>query len=269
MIRHLGERARRRRLRLYVVGMAKTGTTTMADVFGQYRSYHEIDRRRMVPTSARAIAGELSTRQATWEMRRRSIRFGLEVDSTWFLWPFVPDLRALYPDAQFVVLIRDCFSWLDSMVEHWIRTDSRGGPRNKQPLRRALFAGADAPSAAADDRALTERGYPPVGAMLERWSTTYTTLIADDPEHRTLVLRTEDLDGAREQLAAFCRVAPSTLATSVRRNAATRREGLLAEVPVRHVIAEAERACGPVMQQFWGDSWTELVTRVAAWQDTS
>jgi hypothetical protein len=245
---------------LYVVGLGKTGTTTMRSIFGHYRAAHEMDRLHFVPVSTRALNGTLSPAQARWEMRRRSIRFGLEVDSAAFLTPFAPQLRDMYPRAQFLVLVRDCFSWIDSWAEHWVRHVTTGTPWEAH--RAALYAGADAPAATPDDRPLTERGLPPVGALLHRWGTTYSTLRIEAPPERTLVVRTEDIDTAHERIAAFCRVKPNTLAVSVRENVAPRREGILRDVPTDHLLAEAERYCAPVMSALWGPEWHSLIARV-------
>src|SRR4051794_22349919 len=82
-----------------VVGTAKTGTTTMRGIFGQYRAGHEVDSERVAPVAALAVSKTLDPKQGRWEMRRRNVRFGLEADSAAFLSPFVPQLRDLYPRA--------------------------------------------------------------------------------------------------------------------------------------------------------------------------
>lgn len=235
--------------------MGRSGTTTLRWVFGQYRAGHEYDCARVVPLAAQAWNGMVGPSRARWEMRRRALRFGLEVDSAGFLTPFVPQLRDLYPRAQFVVLIRDCFSWLESRVDHW---DWARDPTREpywSAYQDAMFASSAAPPATAADAPLVDRGIPPVGAFLQRWASTYSGLLAAAPADRTLVLRTEAIDDARDALAAFCRVDRSTLEVPGRVNTSQQRKGIVGDVAVDHVRAEADRFCAPVMDQFWGPDW--------------
>jgi hypothetical protein len=244
--------------------MGKTGTSTMASVFGAYRSAHECDAPRMKQVAARARAGQLDPARARHEMRRRSRKFGLEVDSAHFLTPFVPDLADLYPDARFVVLIRDCFSWMDSLLEHWARVN-RAAP---EAVGTAGLAdtGIRVTWATVSDQ--LRRAKPSLGlaaALTKAWSSTNTRLLADAPADRTLVIRTDDLDAAGPRLASFCEVELATLRLGARVGVAPSRQGVLAAVPPAFARREAERWCSRLMEEFWGPGWRELDARVGAW----
>jgi len=261
--RELRERSHRRRLQLYVVGLGGTGTTTMCDIFEHYRAAHEVDRRRMLPITNAERMGRLSPARRRWELRRRNVRFRLEVDSAAFLTLFVPELARMYPRARFVVLLRDCFTWMDTRIEKWLRsgetltdlTDWAG------PYRWDDYGVKWAVTPSPEDGPLVERGLPPVGSLAKRWGETHADLLAVAPRDRTLVLRTEDIDTSLERLAEFCGVDVSTLTPGVHRNALASRERLLARVSRDHVVREAERHCTPVMEQYWGPDWRTLVHR--------
>jgi hypothetical protein len=264
-------RSHRRRLHLYVVGLGGSGTTTLTDVFGHYRSSHEVDRRRIVPITTAARAGELSATRRWWELRRRNVRFGFEVDSAGFLTPFVADLARLYPRARFVVLVRDCFTWMDWRVRKWLHHGltptnlSDWAGQHRAAEWSVYFAVPPAP----EDAPLMERGLAPVGSMAKRWGETLADVLAAAPAERTLVLRTEDIDTSFEQLAAFCGVDVSTLVRGLHRNAVPRREHLLAQISHDHILREAERYCAPVMEQYWGPDWRTLAHRVPGWDVVS
>jgi hypothetical protein len=230
----------------------------MARVFGRYRSAHEIDAAHIVPLAAAAVRGGLSPQRARWELRRRNLRFGLEVDSAAFLSPFVPQLAESYPRARFLVLIRDCFSWLDSAVENHARTDvmRSGGSRHWRLMVRAIH-GDGGPYEPAD-RPLEVRGLPSVDSYLRQWASRYTGLLAQTPSDRRLVLRTEDIDASRELLAQSFDLEPSTLEIGVHANVTPTRDGILGEVSASHVLGRAEHYCAPLMERFWGPHWRRL-----------
>jgi hypothetical protein len=176
--------------------------------------------------------------------------------------PFVPTLAELRPDARFVVLIRDCFSWMDSLLEHWTRV-ARDVPGE---------AGLVVPGAPTNDWATVSSqlraGRPSAGlaaTLVKTWAETYTRLLAEVPGDRTLVVRTEDIHASGPRLGALCGVDPATLRMDARRNVAPGRRGVLAALPQDIVVREAERWCAPLSEEYWGPEWRALATRVPAW----
>src|SRR6188472_2082412 len=103
-------------MHVYGVGVGKSGSTSMARMFDQYRSAHEVDAKRLLPIGEAILHGDLAvdSRRVRAELRRRNWRFQLDVDSAPFLNPLTPMLVELFDDARFVLVLRDCFSWLDS-----------------------------------------------------------------------------------------------------------------------------------------------------------
>jgi hypothetical protein len=263
----LRERSRPRRFQLYVVGLGGTGTTTLTDIFGHYRSAHEVDGRRMPPIASAARMGTLSPRRRHWEMRRRNLRFGLEVDSAAFLTLFVPELARMYPRARFVVLVRDCFTWMDTRIEKWLRNGETLTDLSDWagPYRWADYGVKFAVEPTPDDAPLVHRGLPSVGSLAKRWGAAYEGVLACSPPDRTLVVRTEDLDTSLERLAEFAGVDVATLRAGVRRNSVATREHLFSRLAHDHVVREAERYCAPVMEEFWGPDWRALAHRVPGW----
>jgi hypothetical protein len=248
--------------------MGKTGTSSAAGMFGAYRSGHEVDAARMKRVAVRARSGDLGPASARWELRRRDLRFRLEVDSAHFLTPFVPQLTDLYPRARFVVLMRDCFSWVDSLLEHWARIAMRTMERRPE---RSDLAGISAIPRVVRSWVSVEgqlrEGRANAGlavALLRAWASGYDRLLAEAPPARTLVVRTEDLDAAGPRLAAFSGVDLATLRSGLRWNVSPSRHGVLANVPPELLVIEAERWCAPLMEQHWGPEWRALVARIPA-----
>src|SRR5206468_1796738 len=143
-VRRLPGHLRPRRLRIYGIGLGKSGTTTLARMFDNYRAGHEVDAARLLPLATAVLNDEIAqdSRRVRRELRRRSVRFHLDVDSAPFLTPFAPILAGLFPDAQFVLALRDCFSWLDSRVE-WDLGNPLASVPMFAPFRVALYRSHD------------------------------------------------------------------------------------------------------------------------------
>src|SRR4051794_27630516 len=90
----LPSRLRPRRMRLFVVGNGRSGTSSLVAMFGNYRAAHEVDANRFLPLATATIRHDLAANspRAKSELRHRSRRFNLEVDSAHFLTPFAGTL---------------------------------------------------------------------------------------------------------------------------------------------------------------------------------
>jgi hypothetical protein len=247
-------------LRLYGLGNGKSGTTSLTRMFGSYRAVHDIDRARIRVVATRVLTGELDadSLRVRAELRRRSVRYHLEVDVAAHMAVFAGTLAHLYSDAKFVLLIRDCFSWLDSVVEQEIWSLREGRVRDSYYNAKYLrFGDGFAP----EEEALRDAGLTPVASWFQGWADMNQRVLDAVPPDRLLVVRTEDLDDSVELLARFAGVPVSTL-RSVHANRRTSPTGLLGEVPEAFVIEQALQHCGPMMQRFWGDDWCDLRSRL-------
>ena len=260
-VRRLPGHLRPRRLRVYGTGHGKSGTTSLARMFGMYRAAHEVDARRILPVATAIVDGELAADAARVKvaLRRRSRRFHLEVDSAAFLMPCTEALVGLFTDAKFVLLIRDCFSWLDSRVE-W---DLRHPPEAVAifaPLRTALYR-RFGDEFAPEEAALEAAGVRPITAYLPSWTEWNQEVLRTVPADRLLVVRTEDLDHSAATLAAFADV-PAATVRPAHANHNPHRASLLARVPREFVVARVEEHCARLMETYWGAAWRDLETRI-------
>ena len=242
---------RRRRFRLYGVGAARSGTTSLTAMLGAYRSAHEVDSQRLIRLAADVHAGDvaLDSSHIRRVFRYRSVRFNLEADVAGHLNSFAGPIARLYPDAQLALLVRDCFSWLNSRIELALRRPAVDAVR--------FPASHDGPHHSLE-QSLEAAGVRPIASYLRRWADITAGIIDAVPAERLLVIRTEDLDESVPRLAAFIGVAPATIRV-VHTNRTTAPTGLLAQVPAAFVVDQAE-AVGvpPIMERFWGNEWRSL-----------
>jgi hypothetical protein len=245
---------------VYGIGNPKSGTTTIARMFSSYRTEHEVDARRFVALTTAYLRGELDPHgpRAKAALRWRSARYNLEVDGANFLTPFAGTAAQLYPDAKFVLTIRDCFTWLDSRVERLLRYP----PHEDVPWFRdylvALYA--DDATHASEEEPLREAGLRPIASYLRGWARYNELALAEVPASRLLVVRTEDIDDSIPEIAAFAGVPASTLPVT-HANRSPKTTHAIAGVPASFVVATAEEHCGDLMERFWGTDWRGLASR--------
>ena len=226
-------------------------------MFGSYRAAHEIDRERSRALVLKVWSGELDAHSVRVRaaLRRRSVRYHLEVDVAGHMSALAGTHAAMYADARVVLLIRDCFSWLNSAVDMRIRSlNTESSYFHAKYLRYGnRFANEEA--------VLQEAGLIPIGSWLRGWVDANQRVLDEVPPDQLLVVRTEELDSSVEVLARFAGVPASTL-RPVHANRNPSPTGLLGEVPAQFVIERAQEWCAPIMERFWGPNWCDLATRL-------
>jgi hypothetical protein len=228
-------------------------------MFGWYRAAHEADRLRTQALATRVLLGELDADSARVRaaLRRRSVRYNLEVDVAGFMSVFAGTLAHLYADAKIVLLIRDCFSWLDSAADQ--RQRAVDADVTQRYLHAKYLRHGD--QFASDEVVLEEAGLVPISSWLQSWAEVNQRVLDAVPPDRLLVVRTEDLDASAEVLARFAGVPESTV-RPMHANRNPSPTGLLGQVPAEFVLERAREYCAPLMERFWGTDWCDLATRL-------
>ena len=128
----------RRKCRLYGVGLAKTGTTSVAGMFN-----------RTIVTRHGNMQSEI--RQAVWDLRkgridradlralvlRRDKEYCADVHSAGLNAYFVDILLEEFPDALFLLTMREPYSWMDSTF-NWAMNLVTLQERKRRALHREL-----------------------------------------------------------------------------------------------------------------------------------
>jgi len=235
------------RFRLYCVGLGKTGTHSVANLFKEhYRSDHEVGAEMDIRMVRAMLGNEEPPMDPVEYIRRRDRYLRLEVDSNNLLRYFLDPLLAEFPDARFVVTIRDCYSWVDSVFNN--RLARRISPGWKS-LRALTFQTEGIPFP-PEEQVLADRGLIPLEACFSTWARENSRTIGAIPANRLLIVRTDQLGDSLDRIAEFVGVPPEHL--DRRRSHAYRapkKFGLLEQIDQEHLIATAERCCGELMRE--------------------
>ncbi len=194
-----------RRFQAYNVSLPKTGTTSIAAIFGQYRSEHEFRFGETVHTIVAWRTGQMSSGDFREYILERDRAGCLEMDSASFNHFYLDMLIEEFPDARFIFAIRDCYSWLNSAVNMVLR--NRGYPRRGRIREYVSFVlGGFDPSRFSSMKDM--KGVFPdlVDAGFRFWSEEnqrVLDLLDSLPHSRSLIFRTDDLSDSIPAIARF------------------------------------------------------------------
>ena len=106
-------------MKAFCVGQAKSGTASIAGLLSaNYRVAHEPERAATLDLILRHAHGELSDTAVREHLRVRDARLDLEYDVAWANQFLIRHLVDVFPAVGFIVLIRDCYTWLQSITSH-------------------------------------------------------------------------------------------------------------------------------------------------------
>lgn len=232
-----------RRFHLVGLGLAKTGTTSLAARFVRYRWGHEAGFAATAAWLAGASNLPLAERVAVW--RARDAADPLEMDSTSFAGMDAEAVVAAFPEARFVYTWREAAGWVDAWLNLLLRNGQRWGDRPWPAWQRAyggaLVPGFD-PAWFRSPETVARHLDALVPPLLDHWETHGRRLIEVAPADRTLVLRTDELSRAASDLARLAGVPPDTLDGPAHANRAAGKVRFLDARPALREEADARTA---------------------------
>ncbi|HLJ68087.1 MAG TPA: sulfotransferase [Chloroflexota bacterium] len=241
-------RPRHRTFHAYNVSLAKCGTRSMAGIFANYRSLHEY----LLPSTVRKVArwqrGEMSDSEFREFIRWRDAYNSLDIDSSSFNCYYVNVLVEEFPDARFVFVMRDCFSWLDSLLNMVFFGASLRPEYMLEDYMQKLLGPAFGVELAQDENEMQARLPAMVEHAMEYWATHNDFVLRHLPPDRSLVLKLDDLAGSRPALASLVGIPADTLVVGMDRlNPARDKLHLLDTVSPTVVLDAFHRHCRPLM----------------------
>lgn len=241
----------RRRFHAFCVGAGKSGTHSIAGMLeGAYRTAHEPETDPLIDVILAEREGRMSPAEIAGWLRQRDRRLWLEMDSSGLNGAVVGHLAALHPEARFVLTIRDCYSWLDSLLNHHATRPTTDSWRR---LRDARFPPEERIYEPGEE-VLRRHGLFPVGAYLKHWAAHNQAVLKAVPAERLLVIRTDRIADCAPRLAAFLGVPLDTLdvdrAHMFRRKA---NAGLISRVDPALIERRAAEHCGEIMASQFPD----------------
>jgi hypothetical protein len=241
---------RTRRGRLYCVGTGKSGTHSITSMFSQrVRARHEPEAVPLMETFMAWKNGRIDEAQFTRWLHARDRRMALEVDSSTLNRDILDLLIREFPEARFVLTIRDCYSWCNSHINHAMRFRQKTHPLWREiPKWRTGVAFEHAP----EEGLLKEQGLASLDFYFCTWTWHNSGVIGQVPPARLLVVRTDEIGKRAFEIAEFAGLPRRVVRvdrTHEFRNAA--KQNILAQIDPHFVERAVEKHCRALMSRFF------------------
>jgi len=194
--------------------------------------------------------GRVNERQFTEWIRERDRNMALEVDSSFLNYELLDVLLREFRDARYVLTIRDCYSWLDSLFNHILRRSDKKDPRW---LKLPLLRPAPEPFIhAPEEQLLKEKGFGTLDRQFSWWAQRINNVLTKVPAARLLVVRTDEITKRAFEIADFCGL-PRYAVRQDRSHAFSNpvKAGILRKIDRSFVEAKVEMHCRELMTRFF------------------
>lgn len=239
----------RRKMQAYCLGHGKTGTVSMAGLFEKnYRSIHEPESKELIQFVLQSSSGNYSAKQKEKYVRERDKNLWFEFDSSVLNVFILDQLVESFPNAKFILTIRDCYSWLDSTINYH---GSGYLPPFWMELMQWWFRPMDF-SFSAEDSILQENNLFPVECYLSSWATHNRTVLDKVPSSRLLVVKTPEIGKRIPEIASFLGVPQASL--DKKRShlyKSDRKLNLLSQLDKDFVEKKVEMHCRELMRAYF------------------
>lgn len=203
-----------RRFHAYCVGIAKSGTRSMAWIFMKnYKAEHEPDADDFIDRIM-GLGKYMGTHNdSLFEyLMKRDLRLCLELESAHPLYYVIEVLVKLFPEAMYILTIRDCYTWLDSIInQHYsmmVKPNPHSNPffklLNDQYIRQDI-------SYSYEEQKLMQYNIPPIENYLSFWKKHNEKMLRTIPSDKLLIIRTHEISEQFDRIADFLRIPVHTL----------------------------------------------------------
>lgn len=245
---------------MFGVGMAKTGTHSIAEMLGEDRyGFHEKNSARTLPLIISYINGKSTIQQLSRWLKFRDIHLYPILDVAHYYGAIVDELaHNIFPDAKFIVTIRDCYSCVQSQLNQIIKRWSwKDGWESDCDYfvryYRELYGYSREWSYPPQEEILADAEVPPLDRMFRHWGERNRKLLEAIPSDRRLVIRTRELSQSIDRIERFTGV-PSGYLRRERSHSFKRPRTFIdvfEEVPPEHIEKVAQRYCSDIMEEWF------------------
>jgi hypothetical protein len=250
-----------RRFHAYCIGTSKSGTHSIAEVFGsRYRAAHEPEYEQVIEMALAASSGEASPSQMVEFIRSRDGRLRLEMECSHPLFHFLDILVEEFAEAKFILTIRDCYSWLDSQINNQLSYIENAHWKDFGEFK---YQG-EATQHAKEEQVFARFGLYTLDGYLSAWAAHNSKVLATVPQDRLLVVRTQDIAKDLVRIADFLGVPATDLDPSGAHSfKGDKKFGLLSRLDEQYLEERVNKYCRTLMDLYYPEVESFGVWRAA------
>ncbi len=186
---------------VFCVGDFKTGSVSLNRLLSAHiRCQHEPGAYPFAHLLCQYHRGGISREEFIRLLGRRVQAYNLEGECSGFLPFFAGDLHQMFPNAKFILTIREPLAWADSLFKQILLGRRRLGWHYWDPVFDVWFGAKDF---APEEGLLRELDLYPIRGMLAHWRASQEAVVESVDPDKLLIIRTEDLSDSLPRIEEF------------------------------------------------------------------
>ena len=239
----------KRKARLYCVGSAKSGTHSIDSMFNEtVRSQHEVDSGDSIKKILEISKKNLSEENIISFIKKRDKKLCLDIDSSQLNFFFLDHILNEFPDALFLLTIRDCYSWLDSFINDSLR---RNPDKNWILLRDHRFR-AEKFTHSQEEEPLKRRGLYTLDGYLSYWAYHNNKVLSSIPQEKLMIVKTSEISNKAHSIAEFAGLPKNSIRLDQTHSFKNPKKfKVLEEIDEKYLELKIDEYCRPLMDKFF------------------
>ena len=215
--------------KLFCVGMAKTGTHSVAAMFDGRLKAAQTDRGQVRLAIAKLIK-----------------LHDLDVNSSQLNVYILDHLLELFPGSRFLLTIRPPREWLDSLIDHCINYEAAEQWKEFRDMR----FGGKARRAGREEKPLQRHGLYSLEGYFSYWRWHNERVLTTVPKNRLKIVQTSEIGRSAVDIARFGGFSDeSLLIEKTHEFKATKKHYVLSEIDPDYLNAQISEYCGPLADE--------------------
>ena len=237
------------RKRIFCVGTAKSGTHSIHSIFKETcNSAHEPENDELIRKIIDYKKNHISDSEIREFVKNRVIRLNLDLDSSqlnFFIFRF---LQEEFEEARFILTIRDCYTWLDSFINHSLAYPAA----EKWTMLREIRFGEKTGYFPPEEQILKANGLHMLDGYLKYWTFHNQQVISKTPGNKILILRTDKISDSIGELSLFSGYALQNISTSQRHAFKNpNKYDILNKINPYYLEEKIKKYCSVLMEQYF------------------
>ncbi|MBL4692052.1 MAG: hypothetical protein JKY92_01835 [Magnetovibrio sp.] len=219
-----------RQFQLYSVGLPRTGTSSLANIFANFRSVNEFQEKETMEIVTAHRFGRISTQDFHAFLDNRDINGHLEMDAASFNHFYLDYLIHRYPHAGFIFTVRDPYGWTNSYMKlllRWKQIFGETPPQWTNDYGRMIFNDFQWATFQSEET-LSQNIQATAEQFIIHWGEANRRILGLLPPDRSLIINTDELSHSLGHIAEFAQISPSTLTDRHHTNIGPDRQDLMA-----------------------------------------
>lgn len=198
-----------RKFHCFALGAEKTGTTSIHRMFNNnYRSGHEPEIQKTCQLAIDYLEGKITRAEVTDILKRRDKLLHLEMESMHVLVYLSEILVETFPDAKFIITVREPYSHLDSILNWRLMNYFKNSPwENYLTYFFKSINGSFEP----EEMFLQKLNLLPINTYLQKFAEHYKHVVKNIPPHRRIIIKTGQLSNSQRYIASFLNIDETSL----------------------------------------------------------